>query len=82
MAHWEKKKNIQGREIVQRARGREEILHTWEREKAFQKRKRSDCIARAQKSRREFAALFFLGNPYCTDPYSRPYSDVQAVQQQ
>ena len=66
MKLWGKDKTHSRREIF-RARGREEILHTWEREKAFQKRKRSDCIARAQKSRREFAALFFLGNPYCTD---------------
>ena len=57
MKLWGKDKTHSRREIF-RARGREEILHTWEREKAFQKRKRSDCIARAHKSRREFAALF------------------------
>ena len=44
MKLWEKEKTIQGKRNFQWARGREESIHTWEREKSFSEKERSDLF--------------------------------------
>ena len=52
MARREKRKTHPRKRNFQRARGREEILHTWERERSFSEKERSDLFfAKAHKSR-------------------------------
>ena len=68
MAHREKRKTHPRKRNFQRARGREKILHTWERERSFSEKERSDLFLLRHRNRgRRVCCTVFKRKTYCTD---------------